>query len=243
MLEEYVAVDLEMTGLKASRDRILEIGAVRCQRGEETEKFQVIVNPGIPLPEEITALTGITPAMAQGGADLRRAMENFLEFWQGLPLVGHNLYYDFSFLKQNAVNLGLSLEAWGLDTLKLSRKLLPKEESKTLEALGLRFGLFQGQKHRALEDARACGRLLELLWREFGAGREELFAPTALEYKVKKRSPITSQQKKYLKDFAGYHKIELPAELETLTRNEASRLTDRLISQYGRMPKIGRHAH
>lgn len=87
MLEEYVAVDLEMTGLKASRDRILEIGAVRCQRGEETEKFQVIVNPGIPLPEEIAALTGITSVMAQGGADLRRAMENFLEFWQGLPLV------------------------------------------------------------------------------------------------------------------------------------------------------------
>lgn len=243
MLEEYVAVDLEMTGLKASRDRILEIGAVRYRKGKEVGAFQVIVNPGVPLTEEITALTGITPDMAQRGVELRRGMEDFLEFWQGLPLVGHNLYYDFSFLKQNAVNLGLSFDACGVDTLKLSRKLLPGEKRKTLEALGQRFGLFHEQKHRALEDAKACGRLLELLWEEFGEGQEELFEPAALEYKAKKRSPITPQQKKYLKDFAGYHKIELSVELETLTRNEASRLTDQLIFQYGRMPKRGRPFH
>lgn len=237
MLEEYVAVDLEMTGLRASRDRILEIGAVRRQKKGKTAEFQILVNPGIPLTREITDLTGITSAMAEGGVDIRTAMVSFLEFWQGLPLVGHNLIYDFSFLKQNAVNLGLPLEACGVDTLMLSRKLLPQQEKKTLEALGRQFGFFTEQKHRALEDAKACGSLLELLWREYGEGREELFEPKVLEYKAKKQSPVTSHQKKYLKDFAEYHKIELPFGLESLTRNEASRLTDQLIFRYGRMPK------
>lgn len=231
---EYIAVDLEMTGLKASRDKILEIGAVRCKNGQVTARFQMLVNPLRKLPPKVIALTGITDAMAENGETLQRAMEAFVEFFGGLPLVGHNLMCDFAFLKQNAVNLGIPFEANGLDTLKLARQLLLEPEKKTMESLGQYFGFLPSQAHRALGDAEAVFCLLELLRARFAGSRPELFVPKPLLYRVKKQGPITAKQKKYLKELSEYHKIELPASFEGMTKNEASRLTDQILLRYGK---------
>lgn len=234
MLREYVAVDLEMTGLRPARDKILEIGGVHRKDGKTLAEYQVIVNPGLRLPEEIVALTGISQEMADVGQPLSDAMAGFIEFRGELPLVGHNIRYDYGFLKQNAVNLGLSLEADTVDTLKLARKFLPEEEKKTLEALCLKYDIRTGQAHRALGDARAAAQLLERLWQEYGTADPKPFAPKPLCMKIKKQGPITPRQKKHLKDLAEYHKIELSVSLDSLTRNEASRLIDKLLSSYGR---------
>lgn len=234
MLREYIAVDLEMTGLRPARDKILEIGGVHRKDGKTLGEYQVIVNPGLSLSEELVALTGISQEMADNGEPLSDALAGFLKFRGGLPLVGHNIRYDFSFLKQNAVNCGLPLEADTVDTLKLARKFLPEEEKKTLEALRLKYGLKTGQSHRALGDARAAAQLLERLWQEYGTVNPKLFEPKPLYVKVKKQGPITPQQKKHLKDLAEYHKIKLSVSPDSLTRNEASRLIDRILSQYGR---------
>lgn len=231
---EYVAVDLEMTGLKASRDKILEIGAVHCKKGQVTERFQMLVNPLRKLSPEITALTGITDAMAETGETLQRAMEAFLEFLGDLFLVGHNLMWDFAFLKQSAVNLGIPFEAKGLDTLKLSRQLLLEPEKKTLESLGQYFGFLLRQEHRALGDAEASSSLFELLREQFEESQPELFVPRPLLYRAKKQGPVTAKQKKYLKELADYHKIELPVSFEGMTKNEASRLTDQILLRYGK---------
>ncbi len=234
MLREYIAVDLEMTGLRPARDKILEIGGVHRKDGKTLAEYQVIVNPGLRLSEEISALTGISQEMAEEGEALSDALAGFLEFRGELPLVGHNIRYDYSFLKQNAANLNLSLEAHTVDTLKLARKFLTEEEKKTLEALRLKYGIQTGQAHRALGDARAAAQLLERLWQEYGTAYPELFEPKPLCVKVKKQGPITPRQKKHLKDLTEYHKIELSVSLDSLTRNEASRLIDRILSQYGR---------
>lgn len=239
-MKEYIAVDLEMTGLKPTKDRILEIGAVHMKDGKPIAKYETLVNPGARITEEITALTGITQAMAESGADIRPALEGFLAFAGSLPLVGHNIIYDYSFLKQNAVNLGLALEAMTLDTLKLSRKLLTEPEKKSLEALCVYFQIERKRGHRALDDALATAQLLELLKSRYESEQPELFIPKELAVKAKKQGPITVSQKKYLKELIIYHKIELPVAIERLSRSEASRLTDQILSQFGRpLPKGG----
>lgn len=234
MLKEYVVVDLEMTGLKPARDKILEIGGTHIKDGVIVKEYHTLVNPGMIIPKEVTELTGITQEMAEEGVDIQRAMRDFLEFADNFVLVGHNILYDYSFLKQNAVNCNLTLESPVVDTLKLSRKLLPDLESKTLESVCNYFGIKREQQHRALEDARATGQILEELKRRFGEEQSRLFEPYTISYKVKKQGPITPRQKKYLKELVNYHKIELSVSIDSLTRSEASRLTDKLLSQYGR---------
>lgn len=235
-MTEYVAVDLEMTGLKPSRDKILEIGAVHMKDKKVVAQYQVLVNPGIMIPTRVTELTGITQGMAEKGVTIRQALEGFLEFRKDLPLVGHNISFDYGFLKQNAVNEKLELEAEVLDTLKIARKCLPQLPQKTLHALCDHYEISLKEHHRALADAMATAQLLEELKQQFAEQTPEAFEPAPMQFKVKKQGPITPRQKIYLKELADYHKIELPI-LDGYTKNEASRLTDRLIAQYGKMTK------
>lgn len=234
MLTEYVAVDLEMTGLKLTRDRILEIGAVHMRQQQEAGRYHVLVNPRIEIPEEIQRLTGITQEMAEEGMEAGQAVEGFLQFWGGLPLVGHNISFDYAFLKQGAVNGGMELEALVADTLKIARKLLDGEQKKSLEALCQLYAIPLKKHHRALEDAVATAQLFELLQERYGDTRPELFRPAPLQIKVKKQAPITPRQKKYLKELAAYHHIDLPM-LDGYSKSQASRLTDQLIARHGRM--------
>ena len=188
MLDEYVALDLEMTGLRARTDRILEIGAVRVSQGQIRESFQKLVNPQMKLPQEIVSLTGITDQMVAQGCDTDSAVQEFLSFSKGLPLAGHNIIFDYSFLKQYAVNKGILLEKEGIDTLKLARKFLPDAEKKTLDYLCEFLHIKRDRTHRALEDARAAAELLEYLKKQFGNSEPEAFVPRYLQYKAKNSS-------------------------------------------------------
>lgn len=238
MLEQYVAVDLEMTGLRAKTDRILEIGAVKVVNHQVTDTYQVLVNPRMEIPEEIAELTGITNDMAASyGVDEREAVEGFFDFCGTFAIAGHNIIFDYSFLKQYAVNHKLIFEKEGIDTLKLARKFLPEAEKKTLDYLCGYLDIRRQQNHRALEDARAAGILLEYLLEHFGEKEPAAFRPVPLVYRAKKQSPATERQKRYLKELLDYHKIETDMEIDSLTRSEASRQTDRILAQYGRVLK------
>ena len=195
-MREYVAVDLEMTGLRLARDKILEIGAVLMKDGREAGRYHALVNPRVEIPQEIQALTGITQTMAVQGVEASQAVKEFLQFYGGRPLVGHNISFDYGFLKQGAVNVGLSLETAVADTLKIARKVLPKEQKKNLEALCGLFEIPLAEHHRALEDAAATARLFEILKERYGGTCPEAFVPAPLQIKVKKQGPITPRQKK-----------------------------------------------
>lgn len=67
MLTDYVVIDLEMTGLNAKTDRILEAGAARVRGNVVTATFSEIINPKRKLPEKVVSLTGITNEMAAAG--------------------------------------------------------------------------------------------------------------------------------------------------------------------------------
>lgn len=237
MIEDYVVIDLEMTGLKAKTDKILEVGAVRVRNGVVEDTFSAIIKQPEKLPEEIVNLTGITDEMAEMGEESENVMEEFFAFVGDEILVGQNIIFDYSFLKQWAVNHKFSFERKAVDTLKLARKFLPEEEKKNLENLCRYFGIERSNAHRALDDAIETAQIFEALKKVYGEENEESFEPKPLQYAAKKQSPATPRQIRHLQEFAVYHNIELPRSLEGITKSEASRLTDQLIAKYGRIPK------
>lgn len=235
MQSSYVAFDLETTGLRPMQDRILEIGAVKVEEGEVTGTYETFVAVGIPIPLRIQELTGITEEMTEGSPEIREAVEGFLEFSKDLVLLGHNVLFDYSFMKQNVVNLGGTYERKGMDTLAIARKCLPEMESRTLDKMAARYGILQEHHHRALDDALTTARLYERLKEEFGERRPDLFEPCALQYKCRKASPITNSQKGYLRDLIKYHRIETNVKIDLLSKSEASRMIDGIILQYGKI--------
>lgn len=237
MTDTYIALDLETTGLNPSTDRILEIGAVKVVDGQICETYETLVRPGVRISERIEELTGITEEMAAGGKETRTAVGELVEFCEDLPLLGHNVLFDYSFVKRNAVNFDLAFEKEGIDTLKIARMLLPDMEHKSLQALCQYYEIGQEHAHRAASDALSAMELYHRLRSQFPESPKELFAPKPLVYKVKKQGPITPAQKGYLNDLTKYHKIALEMSIETLTKNEASRLIDKIILEHGRIQR------
>ena len=237
MVNTYIALDLETTGLNPSRDRILEIGAVKVIEGQIAGTYETLVNPGRSIGRRIEELTGITEEMARTGRDTGEALRELLEFCGNLPLLGHNIIFDYSFIKQNAVNLNLEFEREGIDTLKIARALFPEMEHRCLQALVSYYQIPQEQAHRAASDALSAMELYRRMREDFPDSPEELFKPKPLVYSVKKQGPITPAQKGYLNDLLKYHKIALEMSVDSLTKNEASRIIDRIILEYGRIQR------
>ena len=235
-VKDYVCLDLETSGLYPRLDKIIEIGAVRVKDGVAAEHFQTFVNPGRRLAEHTVAITGITDRDLESAPYIEEALPEFLAFAGELPLLGHSVMFDYSFMKKAAVNQGLSFERSGVDTLKLARKFLPDLESKNLGFLCRHFGISH-TAHRALGDAMATQRLYEVLCGLFLEGNEKDFAPCPLIYRVKKEGPASSAQKERLYKLTQAHKLELDADIEKMTKNEASRTIDKILAQYGKIPE------
>ena len=227
----YLAIDLEMTGLNVKKDRILEIGAIHMEDGRPRETFSALINPHCALSGRITGLTGITQQMADTGEELSDVLPLFLTFAGSLPLLGHNLLFDYSFLKQACVNAGIPFERTGIDTLKLARRFLPATQEKKLTSLRELYRLSTGEAHRAVSDALAAALVYERLCCDYVAAAPEVFLPVPLQVKIKKQQPITIPQREQLTRLLS-ESSDAPAEpieIDRLTRREASRLIERLL--------------
>lgn len=231
----YIALDLETTGLSPKMDKIIEIGAVRIRDGEIDSEFSCLVNPGRELEEGVSSLTGITGAMLAKAPAINLVIGDFLNFCKDDLLLGHQILFDYSFIKRAAVNSGHSFERQGIDTLHLCRLLMPEGEKKNLAAACHFFGIDDFSSHRALPDAIASHLLFQKLTEGFGDSRPEVFLEKPLNYKVKKEQPATKRQKEHLRDLIKYHRICVSVQIDSLSRNEISRMTDKIISQYGRI--------
>lgn len=197
---DYTVLDLEMTGLAPKRDKVIEIGAVRVRNGEIADTYGTLVRPGMSIPETVVQLTGITDEMAALGKEENVAMQELLQFIGDDILVGHNLIFDYSFLKQWAVNQKIPLELSACDTLRIARALLPGAQSKKLESLCEYFQIEREHAHRALDDAVETYKVFENLKSIEGASME-LFVPKPLVYKAKRQTPATEHQKERLRNF------------------------------------------
>ena len=236
MINEYVVLDLEMTGLSAKTDQIIEIGAVKIKDNQVVETMDCLVNPKCKIPIRVVELTGITDEMVQSGRDKDEAIKELLDFIEGEILVGQNINFDYSFLKQWAVNHKRPFEAKACDTLKIARVLLPADQPKKLENLCAYFGIERARDHRALDDAMETWQLFEKL-KEMGAALENVqtyFEPRELSYRAKKQSPATPKQVQRLKEYREKHLIQDEINWENLTKSEASRIMDKYILVHGR---------
>ena len=180
MINRFVAVDIETTGLDPKRDRIVEIGAVRIREGKMEETYQSFVNPQRKLSKFITELTGIRQEMLQDAPMIDQVIEEFLKFVGEDCLLGHHVIFDFSFLKRNAVNCGHSFEKEGIDTLKIARKFLKELKQRSLSALCEYYKIENPHAHRAKEDAITAIMLYQKLDRSGGRRGEKGFFTTAI---------------------------------------------------------------
>ncbi|HYJ91850.1 MAG TPA: exonuclease domain-containing protein [Pyrinomonadaceae bacterium] len=166
---DFVVFDLETTGAKAPPCRVTEIGAFRVRRGEVTERFHTLVNPEIPIPPFITALTGIDDEMVKDAPVFSDIVGNFLSFVGDSILVAHNAGFDMRFLNHE---IGLVYGEYRvanpcLCTVHLSRKLLPNITNHKLKTVADHYSISLINHHRASDDARATAEifinLLEML--------------------------------------------------------------------------------
>lgn len=233
--QNYIAVDIETTGLNAKTEKIIEIGAVRVIDGRETAQFHSMVNPHRALETRIIELTGITDEMVEHAPDIGDIIGEFLDFCGELPLLGHQILFDYSFLKRAAVNEKLKFERCGIDTLRLCRVFMPTEHKKNLAAACEFYQIKREGAHRALGDARDAHNLFCAIVSQAKETDRELFVPKPLNYKVKREQPASEKQKQDLQELIKYHRIELSVQIDYLSRSEASRIKDKLISQFGRI--------
>ena len=168
--EEYVAFDLETTGLSSKKDKIIEIGAVILKNGREVDRFQTFVDPERHLEPKIVELTGITEDMLKGAPKIEEVLPKFLDFCGDRVLVAHNSDFDTGFIRAECLRQGYEFTATALDTLILSQNLMPQLNKFKLDIVSNALSLPDFNHHRAADDAMTCG----LIFHRFIEKLEEL---------------------------------------------------------------------
>ncbi|MEO7426573.1 MAG: exonuclease domain-containing protein [Fibrobacteria bacterium] len=173
-LRDFVAFDLETTGLERDVDEIIEIGAVRVRGGRIEARMSSLLKAEKPLSPLVESLTGISKEILADARDPKECLEEFLRFADGLPLVAHNSDFDASFLEHALSKCGLPALANPVyDSLLLARVAWPSQPSHRLESLVDKLGIPPQKAHRALPDAEQAA-LLWLLAEEKLAGYSPL---------------------------------------------------------------------
>ena len=135
MLKSYISFDVETTGLNPLENEIIEIGALKVRDGKVAERFMEFIKPTVSISPAITSLTGITNDMVAGARPRCSVISDFLDFCEEDVLIGHNVSFDYSFMKCSAAADGLPFEKMGIDTLKIAQKVLKDLDSKSLGSL------------------------------------------------------------------------------------------------------------
>ncbi len=158
--DEVAVVDLETTGWDPERDRIIEVAAAIMRGPEVIDRFEMLVDPVIPVSLEITKLTGITPEMLRGQPSAEKAVSALIDFIGSRDVIAHNASFDRSFIERVAGRT--ALRGMWLDSLQLVRIALPRLRSHRLQDLAAAFGVNAGgPSHRAMPDVEA----LAAMWR------------------------------------------------------------------------------
>jgi DNA polymerase-3 subunit epsilon len=165
---DFIAFDLETTGIQPRTDAVVEIGAVRFSGGKPGAAFCRLINPGRPIPPEASAVNGITDEMVADQPGIETVLTGLADFCGDLPLVAHNAPFDFKFLLA-AVEKHKARAPKGvvLDSCQLARVVFPGMFNYKLGTLVRHFGFPNSTFHRAEEDSVYCGllfaRILEAL--------------------------------------------------------------------------------
>ena len=155
---KFIAFDLETTGTKPTADMIVEVGAVQFDGDCAVKSYSTLVNPGVPIPSDASAVNGITDGMVHGKPPIAEVLGEFAEFCGDLPLVAHNAPFDFKFLLEDIKrHRAPAPKGTVLDTLPLARRIFPGLPNYRLGTLVRHFKFPGGTFHRAEEDSAYCG--------------------------------------------------------------------------------------
>ncbi len=150
----YSVVDVETTGISARFNHIIEIGIITFCGNEVLNRFQSFINPGMPIPYEITGLTGISDDDVADAPSFEEIAKDIYAMLENTILIGHNLSFDMQFLKTEFYRVGITdFQPLELCTLRLSRRLYPELKSKALGKVAYHLNLHIETEHRALDDA------------------------------------------------------------------------------------------
>ena len=155
-----VVLDFESTGLNTSSARIIEVGAVKLEKGTVVDQLEELVDPGEMLKPKITEVTGITDTMLSGKPKAAEVLPRLMEFIGDCPIAAHNSAFDAALLRTELRRLGRDFDRPVLDTLTYARKLYPELKSFKLKALCRHLGVSLKNAHRAVHDATATAHCL-----------------------------------------------------------------------------------
>lgn len=160
---KFVVFDIETTGFNSTKDYIIEIGAVKFENGEITDRFSEFINPTVPIPYNITELTSITNDMVKDAPKVDIILPAFLKFSEGCVMVAHNAEFDMSFIKEKSKMLNLSYPKTYMDSVEMARYLLPNLSNYKLEKVAKELGVSLVDHHRAVNDAECTAHIFEKL--------------------------------------------------------------------------------
>ena len=159
--DDYVVFDIETSGLNPNKDKIIEIGAIKYINNKKVEELSYLIDPEISLSEIITHVTGLTDKDLNGQKKIQEVLPKFLNFIDNLPLVGHNIRFDYDFIEANIKKLNLNhMKNKIVDTLFLSRITIYDSKNHKLETLKKYLNL-EYDSHRAIVDCLTCNELYQ----------------------------------------------------------------------------------
>ena len=228
----FVVFDLETTGFSPVNNRIIEIGAVKVENGEITDRFSTFVNPQVPIPFRIEELTSINDNMVMDAPVIEEILPQFLEFVGDAVLVAHNAGFDVSFIEENCRRQGREQTFTYLDTVALARIMLPQLNRFKLDTVAKALHINLHHHHRAVDDAE-CTAEIFLKFVEMLA-KQDVFDLDGI-------NELGSTSLEQIKKLPTYHAI-------ILAKNEIGRINlYRLVSwshlqYYNRRPRIPKSA-
>lgn len=176
----YTIIDIETTGGRSQSDKITEI-AIYIHDGDRiVDQFSTLINPEKTIPYFITGLTGISNEMVEDAPKFYEVAKKIIDVTQGHIFVAHNARFDYNFIKEEYKRLGYTFKREVLDTVKLSRRLIPGLRSYSLGKLCKEVNIKINNRHRAAGDALATVKLFEILLSLDHSSDNKLFTSPAL---------------------------------------------------------------
>ena len=194
----FVAFDTETTGLDPASGRIVEIGAVKFDRRGIIARYNVLINPEMPMPEEAGKVNGITDAMLKDKPVIAAVFPDFFDFIGAGVLVAHNAPFDINYVNAELKRLEKPpLTNKVIDTRIFAKEVLPGLSSYALQDLAVQLGITALEAHRAEDDARVCMELFEKMLSRFLKNNAELVEKIRAETDVASvLAPETEQKEK-----------------------------------------------
>jgi hypothetical protein len=227
IISDYIAIDLETTGIRLSKDKIIEVGLLKVKDSHIIDTFSCVINPDMQVDDKILELTKISKNELENAKRIHEVINHIVDFCEEYVLLGHNTIFDYSFVKKEENRAGLEFEKRGIDTYKLCKKVLPENVRKNLtEACGY-FGIERKNSHRAFSDAYYTHVLFQEIIKNF---KTLEISSEAMKVRIKKFVPIRKRTKEDLQKLLNCHRIGCKVNIDLLSESEAKRMMDKIKS-------------